>query len=469
MIDRRSSGVASLHTLLLAVEAVACWFALAGLFKLQLLPKLSFTTLLPLPAYPIAIATGIVIAMGALWRLEGNFASMGWADSMRLSFRQIVAVACAVFTIAVGLKDPGISRVFLAAYLSVAGVMFVVLNRWQPGWLVRVLFGGGARLPTLILGEAEMFPDLAPWLELREKFGLSPVGLVSYRGSAPRIPGLAVVGEFSDLKNVIGATGARQVLMLSLPLGSEDAEHLAKVCASCGCRLLIHNNLTFRLSYPLRVLMQDGYSFLTFQDEPLEDPLNRGLKRVLDVAFALPVVVFLLPPLAVIVWIMQRRQSPGPLFYLQSRSGRAGESFNIVKFRTMRLAPESEARQATRQDDRVYPFGRFMRRTSMDELPQFINVLLGEMSVVGPRPHFIRHDDLFADAVNEYRVRFFVKPGITGLAQSRGLRGEIHSPESIHQRIQLDLLYIHTWSVWLDIAIIARTVRQVISPPPSAH
>ena len=467
MIDRRSSGVASLHTLLLAAEAVVWWFVLARLFTV--LPYLSFTTLLPMAAYPIGIAVGVLIGMGALWRMEGNFASMGWAEAMRLAFRQIVAVACAVFTIAVGFKDPGISRIFLAVYLPTAGALFVVLNRSQPGWLVRALFGGGARLPTLILGEAEMFPDLKQWLSLREKFGMQPAGLVTYRGAAPQIPGLPVVGEFSNLKNAIGATGARQVLMLSLPRGPEDAEHLAKICASCGCRLLIHNNLTFQLSYPLRVLMQDGYSFLTFQDEPLEDPLNRGLKRALDVALALPVVLFVLPPLAVLVWAMQRRQSRGPVFYLQSRSGRAGRSFDIVKFRTMRMSDDPGVRQTAPDDQRIYPFGRFLRRTSLDELPQFLNVLFGEMSVVGPRPHFVRHDDEFAGAVNEYRVRFLVKPGITGLAQSRGLRGEMSTPESISQRIQLDLLYIHTWSVWLDIAIIARTAHQMVSPPPTAR
>lgn len=465
MLDRRSSGVASLHAILLVGEAVAWWFAMAGIF--EVMPFVSFTTLLPLPAYPIAIAAGIFMAMGALWRLEGNFAALGWAEAMNLASRQIVAVACAVFTVAVGFKDPGISRIFLAAFLPSMGLLFVLLNRFQPGILVRVLFGGGARLPTLILGETAQFPVFSQWLTIREKLGLMPVGVVRYRGAAPIIPGLVEVGEFNDLKKAIVETGARQVLTLSLPHSSEDAEHLARVCASCGCRLLIHNNLTFRLTYPLRVLAQDGYSFLTFQDEPLEDPLNRCVKRLFDIALALPVIIFALPPLALVIWLIQQRQSPGPLFYLQERSGRAGRTFHIVKFRTMHVQ-DDEATGPT-SSDRIYPFGRFLRRSSLDELPQFLNVLLGEMSVVGPRPHFVRHDDLFADAVNEYRVRFLVKPGITGLAQSRGLRGEIQSHEAVHQRIQLDLLYIHSWSVWLDVAIVARTARQLLSPPSTAR
>ena len=467
MIDRRSSGVASLHTLILALEAAFLWLVMA-----QIVPSLrskDFSTLLPLPAYPIAIALSLLFSMGMALRLETGLVTPGWTDAMRLAFRQICAVTCAVFTLAVGMKDPGISRIFLAVYLPTTGLIFVVLNRYQPGLLVRRIYGRDARMPTLILGETALFPDLEQWLSVREKFGLEPVGLIRYHGSTPQIPGMAVVGEFSELKAAIDASGARQVLTLSLPHSAEDAEHLAKVCASCGCRLLIHNNLTFRLTYPLRVMAQDGYSFLAFQDEPLENPLNRAMKRALDVALALPVVLFILPPLIALVWAVQRTQSRGPVFFLQSRSGQGGRTFQIVKFRTMRSSDEPDVRQTVPNDERIYPFGRFLRRTSLDEFPQFFNVLRGEMSVVGPRPHFVRHDDIFAGAVNEYRVRFFVKPGITGLAQSRGLRGEMSTNESIHQRIQLDLLYIHTWSVWIDVAIISRTICQVVSPPKSAR
>lgn len=421
---------------------------------------IEFTTLLPLPTYPIAIVVSLVFSMGALFRMEAHVLSPGWTESLRLAFRQTFAVACAVFALVVGLKDPGISRIFLAVYLSATGLCFVILNRYQPEWIARLLYGRDTRLATLVIGERELFPHFDEWLSVREKFGLAPIGVVSYRGRSPEVPGLPVVGDFENLKAVIGATGARQVLMLNLPSNSEDSEHLARVCAGAGCRLLIHNNLTFRLTYPLRALMQDGYSFLAFQDEPLEDPVNRFLKRTLDIALAIPVVLLVLPPLSLVVSALQRLQSPGDLFYRQLRSGRGGEAFHIFKFRTMHSGDEA---------GRIYPFGRFLRRTSLDELPQFINVLLGDMSVVGPRPHFVHHDHLFADAVNEYRVRFFVKPGITGLAQAHGLRGEVSTPDLLQARLQLDLAYIHNWSVWLDLTIIARTARQVVDPPETAR
>lgn len=467
MIDRRNSGTTTLHTLMLAGEAVAWWLGLH--WGLEALGVMDFVPMLPAPAYPTAVGLGILAAMATLPRLDRNLSGLGWSGALRLSFRQTLSVAGAVFTLAVGLKDPGISRIFLALYLGSLAILLVPLNRYQPGALLRLLYRRGERMPTLILGDASCFPNLREWLRLQGKLGLKPAGLVRYRGQAPDLPGLPVAGEFEDLPAAIAATGARQVLMLHLPWDSADADHLAQVCAASGCRLLIHNQLTTRLAYPLRLLLQDGSSFLSFQDEPLEDPLNRLFKRALDLALALPVTVLVLQPLIVVAWLVQRFQSPGPVLFLQPRTGRDGSTFWILKLRTMHVTPGSDDRQTAAGDPRVYPFGRFLRRTSLDELPQFLNVLAGQMSVVGPRPHYVQHDREFARAINEYRVRFFVKPGITGLAQAHGLRGELSTPEAIRQRLALDLLYIHTWSVWLDLTIIARTFRQVFAPPPGAR
>jgi lipopolysaccharide/colanic/teichoic acid biosynthesis glycosyltransferase len=198
--------------------------------------------------------------------------------------------------------------------------------------------------------------------------------------------------------------------------------------------------------------------------------LNRILKRILDICIALPVVIFILPILALWVKTMQCIQAPGPLLYRQERTGAERRTFVIYKFRTMYCQNrEHEHKQASKQDTRIYRFGNFLRRTSLDEFPQFINVLQGNMSVVGPRPHLISHDDSFARQLKVYRDRHFAKPGITGLAQNRGYRGEIRSIEEINNRIQLDLQYIHQWSIWLDLGIIIKTAWQILRPPPSAY
>jgi len=277
------------------------------------------------------------------------------------------------------------------------------------------------------------------------------------------------VGAFEDLEKAINQTRARQVLMLELPGSAEDAERLTRVCSMRGCRLMIHNNLVLQLERPLRALEHHGYSFLVLHDEPLENPINRFLKRSVDLLIAVPVVLLFLPLLALVVWLVQMRQSPGRLFYTQERAGRGGLPFRIWKFRTMHEAAGEETKQAQRNDDRIYPFGRFLRRTSLDEVPQFVNVLLGDMSVVGPRPHLDAHEAVFAKSAEIYRMRYFVKPGITGLAQSRGYRGEAGDDSAVRERIRLDLIYIRSWSVWLDLAIIARTFGVVLRPPRSAY
>jgi lipopolysaccharide/colanic/teichoic acid biosynthesis glycosyltransferase len=204
----------------------------------------------------------------------------------------------------------------------------------------------------------------------------------------------------------------------------------------------------------------------------LENPLNRGLKRLLDVIVSLPVCLIVIPPLSLLFWAAQRLQSPGPLLYRQTRCGRRGVPFTIFKFRSMHVNGREladEAKQAVRGDRRVFPIGGWMRRMSLDEIPQFFNVLRGEMSVVGPRPHLLKHDEMFAAEAPFYRTRFFVKPGITGLAQVKGFRGEITNPAVLHERIRWDLAYIRGWTIWLDVLIIIRTVRHMILPPKSAY
>jgi exopolysaccharide biosynthesis polyprenyl glycosylphosphotransferase len=466
MLDRRSSGLASIHSALIALEAAGLWLAMAA--AAPLVRGIEFTTLLPMPVYPLVIVGAVLLTMGSTWTVKTDLVTLGWGRSAQLASRQLAVIGGAILLVAVGLKDPGLSRLFLASFFPALGLVLLLANRFQPRALMHTMFGGRARVPTLLMGEAAHFPEFDSWMALHAQLGLQPVGVVRYDGRAPDLPGLDVVGEFSELRRVIASTGAQQVLMLNLPKQADDLDALVRACAVTGTRLLVQNDLAFRLSHPLRQFVRDGYSFMSFQDEPLENPVWRGLKRGMDIALAWVVVLLVLPPLALLVRAMQWRQSPGPLLYRQRRSGRGGRQFDVLKFRTMHVATGAEGCQATRDDVRVFPFGRFLRRTSLDEIPQFWNVLRGDMSVVGPRPHFVQHDSQFADTVEIYRMRFFVKPGITGLAQSRGLRGEVQTPEAIRERIQLDLFYIHHWSIWLDLVIIARTVRQMLQPPSTA-
>ncbi len=185
----------------------------------------------------------------------------------------------------------------------------------------------------------------------------------------------------------------------------------------------------------------------------------RGLSKILfDRGFALCILILLLPLFAVLSLAI-KYSSPGPVFFTQPRLGLNGKRFNVYKFRSMKLHQESDDRltQATRDDPRVTPIGRFMRRTSLDELPQFFNVLKGDMSVVGPRPHALIHNDLYKDKLMMYMQRHRVKPGITGWAQINGCRGETDTEEKMASRIALDLHYIRNWSFSMDLKIILWT------------
>ena len=181
-------------------------------------------------------------------------------------------------------------------------------------------------------------------------------------------------------------------------------------------------------------------------------------KRALDIVFSIGILTFLLP-LMVLVMLAIRLDSPGPIFFRQRRTGLNGREFRIYKFRSMNVLEDGEQiKQAMQKDDRVTRVGAFLRRSSIDELPQLINVLKGDMSLVGPRPHALAHDAHFSGVVPEYYERFRARPGITGLAQVNGLRGEIRSIDEMIRRVELDNAYIERWSLWQDMAILLKTL-----------
>ena len=192
--------------------------------------------------------------------------------------------------------------------------------------------------------------------------------------------------------------------------------------------------------------------------EPLQNAYNRLVKRIFDLAFSCIVIVFILSWLYPLVAILIKRQSKGPVLFKQMRTGKKNEPFWCYKFRSMYINIGDESEQAKREDSRITPIGKFLRRTSLDEMPQFFNVLIGNMSIVGPRPHMIKHTTDYNDHINNFMVRHFVKPGITGLAQVSGLRGETKKVSDMKRRVTTDIQYVQRWSLITDIKICLLTV-----------
>jgi putative colanic acid biosynthesis UDP-glucose lipid carrier transferase len=208
---------------------------------------------------------------------------------------------------------------------------------------------------------------------------------------------------------------------------------------------------------------------LTVRAEPLENILNRAAKRIFDIAFSLFVIVFIFTWLFPILAILVKLESKGPVFFKQMRSGRDNHSFKCYKFRSMRVDNKFEHKQAVLGDPRITRLGTILRKTSLDELPQFFNVLIGNMSIVGPRPHMLSHTEQYAQLIDQFMVRHFMKPGITGWAQINGLRGETKTTEAMLERVEADVWYLENWSFLLDIKIILLTIWKSATGDKNAY
>lgn len=191
-------------------------------------------------------------------------------------------------------------------------------------------------------------------------------------------------------------------------------------------------------------------------------------KRIFDIVFALGVIILILSWLVPIIGLLIRIGSSGPILYIQKRTGYRGKPFNCLKFRTMTHNPNAVFAQATKFDNRVTQIGKFLRKTNLDEMPQFINVLLGDMSIVGPRPHALQHSAQFWNTMPEYRKRYRVKPGITGLAQVRGCRGETDQLIKMQHRVKYDRFYNRKRTLFFDIKICCWTIMRMLEGDPRA-
>lgn len=208
---------------------------------------------------------------------------------------------------------------------------------------------------------------------------------------------------------------------------------------------------------------------LTIFREPLSKPVNRIMKRSFDIIFSALFLCTIFPFLFLFLGLAIKISSPGPVFFRQKRTGVDGKDFYCWKFRSMKVNQDSDKVQATKDDPRKTVIGEFMRKTNLDEMPQFINVLSGDMSIVGPRPHMLKHTEEYSLLINRYMIRHFVKPGITGWAQVTGYRGETKRLEEMEGRVKADIWYIENWNFWLDLHIIIKTVANMIHGEKKAY
>ncbi|MDB5280388.1 MAG: Undecaprenyl-phosphate glucose phosphotransferase [Ferruginibacter sp.] len=313
---------------------------------------------------------------------------------------------------------------------------------------------------VLIIGYNETAKKLEAFFE---EEGLTSK-LLGYTEDPKNVYELTRYPILTSIKNTIAIAKEMEVQEIFSTITPEQNNFLYSMIeeAEKACiRFKVVPNFSVFINQPVHIDYIRDMPILSMRSEPLDDVGNRIKKRILDLAVSIFAVVFILSWLVPILGLLIYLESKGPIFFSQMRTGKNNKTFHCLKFRSMKMNKDSDLKQATKNDQRITRVGRFIRKTSLDEFPQFINVLKGEMSLVGPRPHMVKHTDDYSKIVDQFMIRQFLKPGITGWAQINGYRGEITDQTQLKMRVNNDLWYLENWNIWLDIRIIFLTVYKV--------
>jgi putative colanic acid biosynthesis UDP-glucose lipid carrier transferase len=317
-----------------------------------------------------------------------------------------------------------------------------------------------ARRKALVIGAGSLGDKVAGMLNKRKAYGHDFIGHLEDRDLSRCAEGARahIIGRITDVVDIIRRNQVKDVY-ITLPLSSQPriTKLLSSLQDSTVSIYFVPDIFGVNIIQG-RMRNMDGLPVVSLLESPFVG-INRLIKRVSDVVLSCLILVLISPFLAAVA-IGVKLSSPGPIIFKQRRNGLDGEEILVYKFRSMRATDNGAVvKQATRGDSRITPFGAFIRKTSLDELPQFINVLQGRMSIVGPRPHAVAHNDEYRGIIKAYMLRHKVKPGITGWAQVNGCRGETDVVEKMEARVSYDIEYLRNWSLTLDLRIIARTIK----------
>jgi putative colanic acid biosynthesis UDP-glucose lipid carrier transferase len=321
----------------------------------------------------------------------------------------------------------------------------------------------------LIIGYNQTSKKLANYLE-GEPVNTQIIGYCEEEENVHELSNYPIVSKVSNAMNFCRKYG--NVTEIYSTISPEQNQYIYQLMqeADQECiRFKIIPDLNFYIKLPIYINYYNDIPVLSVRKEPLDDMANRIKKRIFDLFISSAIILFILswmiPLIGLLIWLEDR----GPIFFIQKRSGRDNGIFNCIKFRSMLMNDDADSKSATSDDDRVTRVGRFLRKTSLDEFPQFLNVFMGDMSLVGPRPHMLKHTDEFSKMIDEYMIRQFVKPGVTGWAQINGFRGEIKTIDDLKKRVQYDLWYLENWGLWFDTKIIFLTVYNILHGEENAY
>lgn len=356
------------------------------------------------------------------------------------------------------------SRKLLMTWALITPVVILLAHLFIDGIIRRLTLSGTNKRKVVIAGANEHGQLLATKIRQSGELGMSVVGLFDDRGEE-RLGNIGknnLLGRLHELPDYVRENGI-DLIYIALPIRNIQrvTELLDNLHDTTASIYYVPDVFVFDL-IQCRTDEIDGLPIVALCETPFYG--SRGLiKRISDYLIAVTVLA-VLSPLMLTIAIAVKSTTPGSVIFRQRRYGIDGREINIYKFRTMYVSEDADnVRQATRNDNRVTPIGAYLRKYSLDELPQFFNVLQGNMSVVGPRPHAVAHNEQYRKLIKGYMIRHKVNPGLTGLAQIRGFRGETETVEAMQQRVEADLEYLRNWSLGLDIKIVFRTVAVMFS------
>lgn len=352
----------------------------------------------------------------------------------------------------------------LAVFLMVAWRVFTVFG-------LRVLRRSGYNYRNvIILGYNNRARELQQFFEQNPAYGYRFIGFFDNLKPKDQKAESHYLGSYDQVTTYISNHQIDEVYFASNAEGDNSyLRQLVTFAEQLAVKVKLVPDLTGYVQHEVKLDFYHHLPIIAFRKEPLEYAHNQLLKRAFDLTFSLMVSLFVLSWLVPLVGLLIKLDSRGPIFFRQRRTGKDNQDFWCYKFRTMYVNNEADTVQATKGDRRVTRIGSILRKTNIDELPQFFNVLMGDMSVVGPRPHMLSHTETFVQSVENYMVRHLIKPGITGLAQAKGYRGETQTLWDIRSRVRVDIFYIEHWSFWLDLKVIVLTFLQMVRGDEKAY
>ena len=357
-------------------------------------------------------------------------------------------------------------RNFITLYMLFLIVLVSIRTQVVKYFITRIRGNKKNVRNLLIIGAGDLAKNFNDLISDRYDFGFNLIGFLNDESEPDS--GLNILGGIDKLDSIIAGRNIEEVVIALSIYAAHQLDDIIKVCNKHAVRVHIIPDYLRYVSKKFQVSMIANFPIITVRSEPLAEAHWRFVKRTFDIIFSFFAIILILSWLYPLLFLLNRIFSPGPVSFRQDRVGAKDEIFKCYKFRTMYTGNESSSKYnpTVEGDPRITRIGKFLRKSNIDELPQFLNVFKGEMSIVGPRPHPIAFNEIYKEMVEEIKLRSWVKPGITGWAQIHGYRGDVleyeENKKRTIKRIEYDLWYIENWSIWLDIQIILTTIWQMV-------